>query len=141
MSLDLRDHDLSSLIKDYDQTRIEVASSLNRLHSLAVEIEKRAADSGDSHIATIARGQARHMAAIGRGVDRLRSLRTAERTNDFQREQEREEQERREAQEQQRLARDEEVQAAAYELLEARKQARQEGVTPSPEVTLQRFNP
>ncbi len=105
--------DLSMLIREFDKTKGEILAKVDHLNHLAQQIDRQATDNGDSHIALMARGTTRHLVAMGAGLTRLRSLRTAERTNTFRREDEQREQDYRKA---------------AKDALAARRSARRESV-------------
>jgi hypothetical protein len=107
--------DLSAMIREFDKLRGEVVTRLDRLHHLAQQIDRTAAVNGDAHVSLVVRGASRTLVALGQGLGRMRSLRTAERTNSFRRE------------EDQRAA---DVRQAAKDALEARRAAREVIVVP-----------
>lgn len=102
--------DLATLLREFEKVKREIASRVDRLHHLAQQIDRQATANGDAHIAMVVRGTTHHLSALGQGLSRMRSLRTAERTNAFRRDEE---------------EREQKVRAAAKEALAARRAARQ----------------
>ena len=116
MTIDDQSKDLGSLTQEFEKIKKRIVVDMNRLHVLAQEIDRKAVADGNGMVSLVARGAIRTFAAMGRGVSQMRSLKTAERKETAQREEEASQ-----------LA----VKEAAAEMLKARRAARQEQIVAS----------